>query len=346
VAVAAPNTVVSHASRERFTLEWVSKGGLLAGMVAALFVATATASSGSAGSGATGTLAFTRYVPTTRQIWVVRADGADPHRLIGSSLVEEDPAWSPNGTKLAFIRDARGDTCQVAPSGDPICQWPSGDRNQTAAIFVVSADGGDLTQITPYLPFLSSPAWSPDGTRIAYSATLPGRYFPTPHIFIVGLARGSTPQRVTALPEVSTTPIWFPNGKALLVTRGEGEAELVKIPLTTGQQTQVIADTKSLSPDPAISTDGTRIAWSQESGHYHDDLWVANADGSDARIVVTGSQGNVIDPAFSPDGSHIAFVRATGDPDAGSIWTVETNGTNPVRVTPAGWWDETPSWRE
>ena len=93
-------------------------------------------------------LAFVR----DSQIFLVRSDGTGLVQLT-SDGVNSEPAWSPDGTRIAFVRY-------------------QGGANQ---IYVMNADGSNVVRRT-YGSWSDSPAWSPDGTRIAFSSLHGGGY--------------------------------------------------------------------------------------------------------------------------------------------------------------------------
>ena len=80
----------------------------------------------------------------------MRADGTDETRLTTNPAEDREPAWSPDGTKIAFFRAASG-------------------------IYVMDADGTGVTLVTPTPGRIGLPAWSPDGTKIAFDGLRPIR---------------------------------------------------------------------------------------------------------------------------------------------------------------------------
>jgi TolB protein len=94
-------------------------------------------------------------------IYTINVDGTNLTRLTWGDDASGDPAWSPDGTRIAFT------------------QWISVDPGDTPietyyAIWVMNADGSHIVHLTdPAGLFVSGPAWSPDGTQIAFACEQP-----------------------------------------------------------------------------------------------------------------------------------------------------------------------------
>lgn len=93
----------------------------------------------------------------TGALWILPTDGSAPPRPFTRGHRDTSPVWSPDGTRLAFLRAEK--------AGKP-------------QLHVVEAGGGDPVRLTDAPLGVSDPRWSPDGTRIAYAARVPeeGRY--------------------------------------------------------------------------------------------------------------------------------------------------------------------------
>ena len=84
-------------------------------------------------------------------VWLVAADGGEPKQLTRSPKRDDQPRWSSDSRRLAFISD----------------------RDGKAQVFVLSIEGGEARKVTDVQTAVQSFEWSPDGKRIAYIAADP-----------------------------------------------------------------------------------------------------------------------------------------------------------------------------
>lgn len=283
----------------------------------------------------TGKIVFMSTHDGNPEIYAVNPDGAGLVRLTDSDVGDAAPAWSPDGTRIAFAcgigpvasggfstvepsdicvmdADGRGSvrlTNDPVSDGDPT--WsPDGRRiafRRAADIYTMKPDGTGITRLTTDAS-ASEPAWSHDGTRIAYvslQSPCPGGCpLPNPQPFV--------PQ--------------------IFVMNADGTRA---VNLTNDATTE--------ARHPAWSPDGTRIAY---DAHPSDGgevaIWLMNPDGS-ARVRLPPAPGNDSEPAWSPDGTKIVFTRY-GD-NLGDIFIRNTDGTGAVAVTNLPGFDASPDWQ-
>ena len=156
-------------------------------------------------------------------IEVVNADGTDPvnltadHATLGAGRAV-CPAWSPDGSQLAF-------------AGRP------GDRSEAFRMWVMDADGADMTQITDHPDVSGCPVWSPDGTRFLYAVYRDvGELLDVPEIWVVGVD-GNDPRRLT---ERGTSPAWSPDSSRIaFVSDRDGDWEIFVMDADGSNQTQL-----------------------------------------------------------------------------------------------------------
>lgn len=130
-------------------------------------------------------IAFTSYRDGNPEIYVVNADGSNPLRLTNDASADIEPAWSPNGKRIAFVSA----------------------RDFNLEIYGMDADGTALTRLTTTSAREADPAWSPDG-RIAFASDRGGTW----DIYVMN-ADGSNPTRLTS--NGGTHPAWSPDGTKL-----------------------------------------------------------------------------------------------------------------------------------
>jgi Tol biopolymer transport system component len=122
------------------------------------------------------------------ELFTIESDGSDLVQLTDNTVSDSDPAWSPTGDRLAFVRDARVETMApvgtdirpVTPAGmlafDPT--WsPDGShlafigREEASSqydLFTIAVDGSDLHRLRDTFRDELQPSWSPNGRRIVY----------------------------------------------------------------------------------------------------------------------------------------------------------------------------------
>jgi TolB protein len=209
-------------------------------------------------------------------------------------------------------------------------------------IWRVDSDGDGLVPVTPAGVSAVSPAWSPDGSRIAYTQFSRDGHKP---IVIQNLATGTR----TTLPETGNsqniTPAFSGDGTRLMFARMSEQGvslyvasvrELCCVERRTGGR---FAENFS----PAYSPDGRRVVFvSTRAGGQQ--IYAMAADGTDQELLVPfdfGDTGNSNAPDWSPDGASIAFHREVGG--APQIYTFDLAGRGSKQWTSSGR-NEDPSW--
>ncbi|PYJ09636.1 MAG: hypothetical protein DMF06_09395 [Verrucomicrobia bacterium] len=257
------------------------------------------------------------------QIFVMNADGSNQTAVSSSYGDDTEPAWSSDGTRIAFTNAPR-------PMGPPPYPPPTS--------YIIVRQIGSLHQALPApTPTLDSdPTWSPDDTRIAFTSQNEGY----DQIYVMD-ANGSNLGNLTNNPAGDFQPAWSPDGtKIAFTSERDGDPEIYVMDATSLNQTRL---TNNPAQDfrPAWSPDGTKIAFASDRDG-NSEIYVMNADGSNV-INLTNNPASDSDPAWSPDGTKIAF--ATNRDGNSEIYVMDANGANPTNLTNYPGTDKQPNWQ-
>jgi YVTN family beta-propeller protein len=257
-------------------------------------------------AGTAGMIAVVNNSYEGGQIYVLDADLGSLPRQLTSTGNNYDPAWSPDGGRIAYTSDLSGNF----------------------EIHVASATGAGAVQITCGSTVKTAPAWSPDGTRLVFSAAGDTPY--SSNLYVINADGTGLVQ--LPVPAKSSTPAWGPSGQIAFVSKSDGDADIYLInPDGSGLVALTSNSWEDLDPD--WSPDGGRLLFSSNRGGTSQ-LYTMNADGSDQRALMNlnlaqfGERVTIRYPSWSPGGDRIAFqisgagamvglVRADG---TGLIW--------------------------
>ena len=170
---------------------------------------------------------------------------------------------------------------------------------------VADADGFNPQTVLASNEPIMSPAWSPDGSRLAYVSFDQKK----PIVVVQNLAQGTT--RVVANHRGNNSaPAWSPDGQHLLVALSkDGLTQIYRIPATGGEP-QRLTDSPGIDTQPAYSPDGQWIAFTSDRGGSPQVYRMPAAGGAPQRLTFEGTYN--VGPRFSPDGKSLAYVTREG----------------------------------
>jgi TolB protein len=200
-------------------------------------------------------------------------------------------------------------------------------------LWVADSDGeGAQSALTSPEPIIS-PAWSPNGTQLAYVSFESRK----PVIYAHDVASGK--RRLLAnFRGSNSAPAWSPDGKQLVATLSrDGGSQLYAIGLNGGEPKR-LTQSSSIDTEPAFSPDGRYIYFVSDRGGAPQIYRMSPGGGNAERVTFTGTYN--ISPAISPDGRWLAYVSRVGGAFKLHVMELATGTVTPITETTA---DESPS---
>ena len=251
---------------------------------------------------------------STKEIYVIDADGANPVPISKNGSINLSPAWSPDGGRISYtsyrdnnpdlwvtdLATMRPSKVSSQPGINVGAEWnPMGkelaitlSKDGDSDIYVLDPQGNVLRRLTREWGIDVSPSWSPDGTQIAFCSGRNGN----PQIFVMD-------------------------------SQGGGLTQLTHL--------------GGHNVSPSFSPDGTQIVFAgRDEGRF--DIFVMNRDGSGLRRLTQNSADDE-DPTWSPTGSHILF-SSTRDGRGKQLYLMSSDGNRQQRLTDGNGSYSNPNW--
>jgi tol-pal system beta propeller repeat protein TolB len=218
---------------------------------------------------------------------VLEEDGKAAKPLTNNCVSEFDPAWSPDGLRIAYSRETQ-----------------RGARD----IYAINADGTQTRKLTNSKLAESKPAWSPDGEELAFARS----FSRDSEIFRMSRT-GERQMQITSTPGSNWDPAWSSRNEIAFTSTRDTRRQIY-VMASDGSRQRRLTDFTFHAYDPAWSPDGTKVVFVGSTG-LTADLWVIPATGGEMkRLTNLGNYVPASDPAWSPDGEWIIF---SADSDSG-----------------------------
>ena len=265
-----------------------------------------------------------------RHLWLSGTDaGSSPRQLTFGDRLDGSPVWSPDGSRIAFLRDHEG----------------------KSQIWILPLDGGESTRVTEVEFGAAQPQWSPDGKSLLFTSSLPewtleeepGWEDERPGRRFRDTRNWRRMKREAAEANPKQTPNPGPDGDldsirewlaknasednprvfTRLSLQGENHLQpqlafthLFVVSAQPRAESQRITQGMQNYTSPCWSSDGERILCASVCFDKHpdrvedSDLWILNADGTECRPFLHWEGYSLSQPVFSPDGQQVAFLAA------------------------------------
>ncbi len=256
-------------------------------------------------------LAYVTKAGERYTLWVADSDGENAQAALGSPEPIISPAWSPDGSQLAYVSF----------------------ESRKPVIYVHEVTSGRRRLLANFRGSNSAPAWSPDGRSLAVTLSRDGGS----QLYLIG-ASGGEPRRLTQSQSIDTEPVFSPDGGTIYFVSDRGGAPQIYRMPASGGAAQRVTFSGGYNVSPAISPDGRYLAYVSRTGGYK--LQVMElASGTATAVTDTSEDEN---PSFAPNSRLIVYATRQGGREA--LMTTTLDGKIKARLAGQSGDIREPSW--
>jgi TolB protein len=332
-------------------------------VLVAIVLASSAAHASTYATAKNGRIVFRRHLDTSRTtgaIFTMNPDGSNVKRLTRADgrVNDTEPDWSADGTKIAFVRQT------PCPPGGP----KDGLEGTCDLVYTMDRDGRGARSVLPcgfdgdaFFPGncvgVSHPAWSPDGSKLAFQYNLVDTRYVKSLKVQVGLwisnADGSNARQMTQrVPGHAwdAGPQWSPDGTRLAFFRVDHQTEREAIFTVglDGSQERRVTPLSFDAANPNWSPDGRWILFNGGKRRAPVNVFRIRPDGTKLKNLTKAGPGSFeyLSASYSPDGRMIATSRTpgTGREGAADVVVMRSDGTRARPVTRTRLWDSGADW--
>ena len=246
-------------------------------------------------------IAYVTKAGSEYRLEVADADGEDTNVALRSNEPIISPAWSPDGTKVAYVSF----------------------ENRKPVVYVQNLLTRQRTVLANYKGSNSAPSWSPDGSRLAVALSRDG----LTQSYLVN-ADGTNLHRLTNTSGIDTEPQFSADGQSIYFTSDRSGGPQIYKMSVNGGEAQRVTFKGAYNISPRVAPDGKSLAFiSRREGSFQ--LFVMDlANGQELRLSDTAKDES---PSFSPNGKYIMYATESGR--RGSLAVVSVDGRVKQRLT-------------
>ena len=261
-------------------------------------------------------LDFTEREKYHNEIALSAADGNNQQRITHNRELDHYPVWSPDGSRLAFIR---------------------GERFAGGQLYTMSPDGLDVQVVTPSLDSVAlvPPAWSPDGKRLVFVVNEGVRYPEDMRSVYTVQSDGSELAKVgemgdvRIIGELTAAPSWSPDSERVAFPRFDNKEAIINTVRFDGSDLVKVwssgSDENSFSVWQVIWTpDGSGLLFVYPG----DGVYAVRPDGGGMRLLLEVGTRTEVQMALSPNGARLAVYESSLWPWSYRVMTIDMDGTN------------------
>ena len=225
-------------------------------------------------------IVFSRGKGDRRDLYSVDYDGEGLLRLTANRTLNLCPAWSPDGSAIAF----------------------TSYRNGQQGLFSLDTGTGKVRSMIALEGLNLGADWHPDGEELAVSLSQSGN----PEIYRI-TPQGKIIKRLTVSKAIEISPSWAPGGRDLVFTSDRTGTPQLYIIDSDGAGRRRVTFEGRYNDSAVWSPGGDQIVYASREGNYTQ-IVVMKSTGEDRRVLTDARWRNSEDPSWAPDGRHIVFA--------------------------------------